>query len=910
METLLQQLAREEEALARVEKQREQARAVVQALREQIAATRAADQASSTSKTATVVSAPIPTTAHGKVRLFSSLFRGRTDVFPKLWVNTTKNSKGYAPACANEWKRGVCEKPKVKCGECPNQAFITVDDQVILDHLQGRHVIGVYPLLKDETCWFLAADFDKKSWMDDVAALLDTCDKVGVPAVVERSRSGNGAHVWFLFSSPVSAVIARKMGCYLITETMARRHQLGMESYDRLFPNQDTMPSGGFGNLIALPLQHGPRQSGNSVFIDREFVPYPDQWAYLASLPRMDPATVDAIAQDATSRGQVVGVPFAEPADEAESAAPWTRPPSRRVRPIRITEDLPKEIRAVLAQRLFVEKTGLPSPLINQIKRLAAFQNPEFYKKQKMRLSTALTPRVISCAEELPNYIALPRGCRGELESLLGGLPVSLKIEDERQSGEMLDVSFRGELTTLQEQAVTTLLKNDIGVFVAPPGIGKTVIGTALIATRARTTLILVHRTALLDQWRTQLSVFLGVEPKEIGQIGGGKRRPNGRLDVAMIQGLVRKDKVDDIVASYGHVIVDECHHLPAVSFERVLAEVKARYLVGLTATPQRRDGHHPITSMQLGPVRFQVDPKGEAARRSFAHVLIVRDTAFQTQDAAPRPSIQALYKSLANDSSRNQLILSDVIGSIREGRSPILLTERKDHLEYFADHLRRIVPHTIVLKGGMSGKQRRLIASQLAAIPDGEQRVIIAIGRYIGEGFDDARLDTLFLALPIAWKGTLVQYTGRLHRRRSQKTDVRVFDYSDPQVPMLLRMFEKRLRAYNALGYVRTNVDHFPLQPFPLQPIEPTAQHEPAVIQPDDGPVRPNLDQAVARMSPKPFPDSVTRKADLGGAAEKIGADNTRAKKKSQAKVRATHISPARLKKLIEEVDLEGYYG
>ena len=430
-------------------------------------------------------------------------------------------------------------------------------------------------------------------------------------------------------------------------------------------------------------------------------------------------------------------------------------------------------------------------------------------------------------------------------------------------------------------------------------------IGTALIAKRARTTLILVHRTALLDQWRTQLSVFLGVEPKEIGQIGGGKRRPNGRLDVAMIQGLVRKDKVDDIVASYGHVIVDECHHLPAVSFERVLAEVKARYLVGLTATPQRRDGHHPITSMQLGPVRFQVDPKSEAARRAFAHVLIVRDTAFQIQDAAPRPSIQALYKSLANDSSRNQLILSDVIGSIREGRSPILLTERKDHLEYFADHLRRIVPHTIVLKGGMSSKQRRLIASQLAAIPDGEQRVIIAIGRYIGEGFDDARLDTLFLALPIAWKGTLVQYTGRLHRRRSQKTDVRVFDYSDPQVPMLLRMFEKRLRAYNALGYVRTNVDHFPLQPMAQH--EPT-QHEPIVIQPDDGPVRPNLDQVVAR-TPKPFPVSVTTKADVGEAAEKIGADNTRAKKKSRAKVPATHISPARLKKLIEEVDIEGYY-
>ncbi len=285
----------------------------------------------------------------------------------------------------------------------------------------------------------------------------------------------------------------------------------------------------------------------------------------------------------------------------------------------------------MLAQKLFVDKSGLPSPLINQIKRLAAFQNPEFYKKQSMRLSTATTPRVIACAEDLPQFVALPRGCQGELEALLRDHGVSVEIEDQRVGGERLPFQFQGRLTSVQQAAADALLAHDIGVFVAPPGVGKTVVGTYLIAARSCSTLVLVHRQPLLDQWLAQLSLFLGLEPKQIGQIGAGKKTGNGRLDVAMIQSLVRKDHVQDVVAQYGQVIVDECHHLPAVSFERVLAEAKARYVVGLTATPQRRDGHHPITAMQLGPVRFLVNPKSHAAQRPFAHTLVVRETGFKT---------------------------------------------------------------------------------------------------------------------------------------------------------------------------------------------------------------------------------------------------------------------------------------
>jgi len=801
---LIGEIEEAEALLSRLETQQGQARTRLAALREELASQERAPPGIRVHLPATLPQ-PAPRNPEEKVRLFRQLFRGRVDVFPTRFVSRKTGKPGYAPACTNKFVRGVCELPKVKCGECPNQAFVPVDDAAVLAHLQGRHVMGVYPLLEDETCWFLAVDFDKSTWTEDVLAFVATCRQVGLPAAVERSRSGSGAHVWFFFKEPVPAVIARRMGCYLITETMSRRHELSMDSYDRLFPSQHTMPRGGFGNLIALPLQRGPRQQGNSVFLDDQLqaLPGDQQWAYLAAVPRIDRETVDRITGEAARQGSVIGVRMAEPA-EAEEAEPWARPPSGRPRFVPIAEPLPERIRSVLSQLLFVEKAELPSPLLNQIKRLAAFQNPEFYKKQSLRLSTALTPRVICCAQDLPQHVGLPRACLTELKALLREHGVALDVEDKRASGEALRVSFRGRLTRVQHQAARALLGHDIGVFVAPPGVGKTVVGTYLVAERGCSTLILVHRRPLLDQWRAQLSLFLGLEPKAIGQIGGGKRSANGRLDVAMIQSLVRAGKVADLVAGYGQVIVDECHHVPAVSFERVLAEVKARYVVGLTATPQRRDGQHPITEMQLGPVRFAVDTKSEAARRPFEHRLIVRETAFRLPAASRAPSIQELYAALAADKRRNELILNDVIASLEEGRSPILLTERKDHLEYFAERLQKFARHLVVLHGSMTARKRNAAKDLLAAIPPDQERLVLATGRYVGEGFDDARLDTLFLALPISWKGTLVQYTGRLHRLHPGKSEVRIFDYVDREVPMLLRMFEKRLRGYRAIGYAR----------------------------------------------------------------------------------------------------------
>ena len=545
----------------------------------------------------------------------------------------------------------------------------------------------------------------------------------------------------------------------------------------------------------------------------------------------MSPAEVERIADEAASKGGALGVRTVT-MDEVYEEDPWNRPPSGEPRQLRFDAKSLERVTAVLAQRLFVDKAGLPDALLSQMRRLAAFQNPEFYKKQRMRLSTRGTPRVIDCSESLSRHLVLPRGSLTDLEELLNEHDIRLEISDERTNGTPLEHRFNGTLTPVQEQAVRTLQEHDIGVFVAPPGVGKTVVGIHMIAARARSTLILVHRQNLLDQWRNQLALFLSLPLKTIGQIGGGRRKPNGELDVAMLQSLERKGAVADQVAGYGHVIVDECHHIPAFSFERVLAETRAHYMLGLTATPQRRDGHHPILHMQLGPTRFSVNPRSELARRPFIQRLVECPTGFVLDGSSAEMSIQEIYRALADDSQRNRLILDDLIAVLEEGRSPIVLTERKDHLDFLAEHIRPFARNLVVLKGEMGVRQRRAAAVQLASIPDSEERVILATGRYIGEGFDDPRLDTLFLTLPISWKGTLMQYTGRLHRLFPGKHEVRIYDYVDSQVPMLQRMSERRLAGYRSLGYATGEDPLFESREAPDGVVEPVVEYDEDVVQ------------------------------------------------------------------------------
>ena len=738
-----------------------------------------------------------------KIALFRSLFAGREDVFPRRWENARTGKAGYAPACANEWKPGLCDKPRVRCGACPNRAFLPVTDGEIAAHLRGRHTIGVYPLLPDGTCRLLAADFDKASWRHDAGAFLDACRSKGVPAALERSRSGNGGHVWVFFAEPVSAALARRLGSYLLTEAMARHPDIGFGSYDRFFPSQDTVPEGGFGNLIALPLQGRPRTGGNSVFLDDDFEPHADQWAYLSSLRRLPPAEAEEIVEEAGRQGRIVGLrlPLEDPEADEE---PWSAPPSRRRSLPPITGSLPDRIEVVLGDRLYVPRAGLPPGLVDRLVRLAAFQNPAFYGAQAMRRSIWGIPRIVACAELLPNHIALPRGCHAAIEELLEEHGIGLDLRDERNQGRAVETAFLGELSAAQKSAADALLAHETGVLAAATGFGKTVVAASVIAARGTDTLVLVHRRQLMDQWLARLGAFLDLPASAIGRIGGGARRPGGIVDVGVIQSLVRRGEVDDMVADYGHLVVDECHHLPAVSFEAVASRVKAKYVLGLSATVTRRDGHHPIVFMQCGPVRFRTHAKAEARRRPFRHRAVLHETAFRLPEGpdGERPAIQRIYAALAGDGARNDMILDDVLAALEAGRSPLVLTERRDHADRLAGRLEGFARNVVLLRGGLGVRRRREIAERLDAIADGEERVLVAVGRYVGEGFDDARLDTLFLAMPVSWKGTLAQYAGRLHRLHPAKREVVVHDYVDHAVPALRRMSERRIRGYRSLGY------------------------------------------------------------------------------------------------------------
>ena len=745
------------------------------------------------------LSAPVHPTVElstdAKVQLFRSLFKGREDVYSVRWDSKNGRS-GYAPACDNEWLSGICDKPRIKCSDCNNRKLLSINYQAIYLHLTGKKTIGAYALLTDETCWFLAADFDGDQWQEDATAFARTAKFNGIHASLEISRSGDGAHVWIFFTQPVLAATARRLGSALITLTCDNERLLHLRSYDRLFPNQNTMPKGGFGNLIALPLQKLPRENGCSVFVDDLLKPYQDQWDYLAHVQRVDLKSAEGVIQSVNMDGGVLGVKFVSIDEGIED--PWTKPPSRRLDDKPIDGPFPAVVEIVSANMVFIPKEGLPTALMNRLVRLAAFQNPEFYKTQKMRLSTFGIHRVVGCAEDFEKYIALPRGCQDEAIGLMKSLGIRVNIRDERFNGATIDVNFLGELRSEQMPAVKEMLRHDTGVLCAPTAFGKTVSAAAIIAARKVSTLILVHRTQLMDQWASRLASFLDIDEKQIGKLGGGKRKHGGFIDIALMQSLNRKGEIDNRIADYGQIIVDECHHLSAFSFEQILKSAKARYVLGLTATPIRRDGHHPIIFMQCGPIRYRANEKHQ--HRPFDHEVSPQKTGFKLP--AETETIHEIYAYLAQSQERNQKIVQDVKASLASGRSPIVLTERKDHLFLLAEQLKGCTEHIITLYGGMGVKQRRLEMEKLTNLPAGTSRLIIATGKLIGEGFDDPQLDTLFLTMPISWRGTLQQYAGRLHRLHDGKKVVQIYDYIDENIPVLMRMFDKRIKGYKVMGY------------------------------------------------------------------------------------------------------------
>nr|WP_041073258.1 DEAD/DEAH box helicase [Bacillus sp. OxB-1] len=709
-------------------------------------------------------------TVQEKVRLFRSLFHGRADVFAVRW-ESNNGKAGYAPACSNEWKPGICKKPHIKCSNCGNRNFTPLTDQVIYNHLSGLQIVGLYPLLEDGTCWFLCIDFDKKSWQDDVTSFISICKHTQIPFSIERSRSGDGAHVWIFFSQAVPANLARTLGKALLKCAAYKKGQAGLDSFDRLFPNQDSLShTGGLGNLIALPLQRHARNLNNSVFVNESFQPFEDQWGYLSTIIKMEEQAIS---------NAIHKLSYESPRDHGTST--------------------PERITAILKNGVYFESGKLPTSLSNELIELASFSNPEFYRARAKRKSTHDLSSKIYCATQNDKNLILPRGCTREIQKLMDSHNISLDWSDERNDGDSIDVSFQGTLTPQQQDALDQLTEQDAGVLSAATGFGKTVIGAALIAARKVNTLIIVHRNQLIDQWLDQLSIFLDIPRKQIGQIGGGKQTATGNIDIATIQTLNSQGRINPIITQYGQVIVDECHHLSAFSFEQVMKNIRSKYIYGLTATPTRKDGLHPIITMQCGPILYKTDAKMQAQIRPFLHRLIRRDTTFKTKSE----TIQAIYNELMDDHQRNQLIFNDVLLALEEGRTPLVLTERIQHIKELESLFNGFVKNIVTLTGAVKKKEREQSLNKLRQLKDTEEVLVIATGKYIGEGFDFPRLDTLFLAMPISWKGVLTQYVGRLHRNYSEKQEVRVYDYVDQKVPMLQKMFEKRIKGFISMGYV-----------------------------------------------------------------------------------------------------------
>ena len=774
-----------------------------------------------------------------KINLFKSLFAGRQDVFALRWQNSKSGKSGYSPVCANKWLSGKCDMKKYSCSTCPFKFPVRLNDKYFYNHLAGkdelaRDVIGIYPLLPENYCRFLVIDFDAhvpkaqtsitsthaneqrsygytpkssaaENWKSDILAVHKTSSDLNIPCYMEISRSGNGGHLWFFFEENISARLARNFGSAILKLAMQKRHSISFESFDRMFPNQDEIPKGGYGNLIALPLQGKAVKDGHSVFTDDTFKPFDDQWRFLSSIYKVEEKSIRSAIREINN----LVLDFVEK-DENEFETPTERNLTSDFDKLNLCNtfltksDFPSQIKIKLSNYIGIEKTGISERALGILRRTAVFLNPEYFKNLRMHLPLYNIPRFIDCSKENENYLLLPRGNLQTVIDKIEETGALYEISDARETGKAIDIENTVSLYDEQKTALSEMLKSDTGILCAGTGFGKTVVASALIAERKINTIILVQSHALLEQWKKSIKQFLNFTP---GTIASGKDKSTGIIDIAIVNSLVEKqtDEVKPRSYKYGMLIVDECHHVSAFTTENLVASFKSKYVYGLTATPIRRDGHQKIIFYHCGKILYSTTTKQMNEAQSFSHYFIPRFTSFHyiaEKSVNKNPSINQYYEKIIVNSARNELIISDVKSAIKNQRTPLILSERLEHLELLREKLKDCAQNVVLITGKGTQKQKREQLENLNNIPTEESLIILATGKYAGEGFDYPRIDTLMLAMPFSWKGTLSQYCGRLHRNFAGKEEVVIYDYVDFRLSIFDRMYQNRLKGYKQLGY------------------------------------------------------------------------------------------------------------